>query len=91
MLKKSKVWKIVISWKKCWKDIDCLGFMVYKYKEDASSGVGLTLTWDVFKSIMFRAKFVFSTGLTLTWDVFKFVLGVWSFKVIEFNFNMRCI
>ena len=53
MLEKSKVWKIVISWKKCWKDIDCLGFMVYKYKEDASSGVGLTLTWDVFKYLNF--------------------------------------
>ena len=71
MLEKSKVWKIVISWKKCWKDIDCLGFMVYKYKEDASSGVSLTLTWDVFKFTIYNFILFSCLGLTLTWDVFK--------------------
>ena len=71
MLEKSKGWKIVISWKKYWKDIDCLGFLVYKYKEDASSGVGLTLTWDVFKCVGAKPLSSDPDGLTLTWDVFK--------------------
>ena len=78
MLEKSKVWKIVISWKKCWKDIDCLGFMVYKYKEDASSGVGLTLTWDVFKSIQAIIQYIWTERLTLTWDVFKFFYPIYQ-------------
>ena len=37
----------------------------------------LTLTWDVFKSILPIAICKIHCGLTLTWDVFKFML--WKF------------
>ena len=49
--------------------------MVYKYKEDASSGVSLTLTWDVFKLSTIQFTTFWTTRLTLTWDVFKFFRG----------------
>ena len=45
--------------------------MVYKYKEDASSGVSLTLTWDVFKYEKDDNYRDLGYCLTLTWDVFK--------------------
>ena len=65
--------------------------MVYKYKEDASSSVGLTLTWDVFKFNTGVNGMYKQESLTLTWDVFKWRMCFYGTSGFEFNFNMRCI
>ena len=43
--------------------------------------ISLTLTWDVFKLLLFTPFLIISVGLTLTWDVFKFCISSNTIKV----------
>ena len=43
-----------------------------KYLSLLAEGIGLTLTWDVFKLVKVASNIVEYPRLTLTWDVFKF-------------------
>ena len=40
-------------------------------RQNAPTGAGLTLTWDVLKLDYYYGMDTISVGLTLTWDVLK--------------------
>ena len=41
-------------------------------QDETSYSWGLTLTWDVLKSIPILKEWLYVLGLTLTWDVLKY-------------------
>ena len=59
--------------------------------ENMRNGIGLTLTWDVFKLELNLIMLLGYLRLTLTWDVFKCKSICSCQTTTSINLNMRCI